>query len=69
MSHERQFRRAGTWFSVFGAPLVIGGLTLAGLLSALLLGEAGRVFSWVAVGLPVAVSAWFFARSMAAKNK
>ncbi|MDB5501191.1 MAG: hypothetical protein JWR89_1093 [Tardiphaga sp.] len=54
-------RRAGGWLRVFGIPVVIGVLSLAGLLSALLLDEAGRVFSWFAVGLPAAIAAWVFA--------
>jgi hypothetical protein len=65
MSDPRQFKQARTWFGVFGIPIAIGVLTLAGLLSALLLGQPGRIFSWLAVGLPVAVSAWFLLRSMA----
>jgi hypothetical protein len=56
-------RRAGRWFGVFGGPIIIGVLSLAGLLSALLLGDAGRVFSWIAVGCPIAVSAWFLFRA------
>jgi hypothetical protein len=46
------------WLKVFGAPIVIGALSLAGLLSALLAGDLGRYFSWFGVGLPIAVAAW-----------
>ena len=46
------------WLRVFGAPLVIGVLTLAGLVSALLLGDVGRVFAWVALSVPLAAVAW-----------
>jgi hypothetical protein len=63
MSREREPRRGGGWFDVFAGPIVIGVLSLAGLLSALLLGDIGRVFSWVAVGSPIAVSAWVFFRA------
>jgi hypothetical protein len=50
-------------FGVFGGPIIIGVLSLAGLLSALLLGDVGRVFSWIAVGCPIAVSVWFLFRA------
>jgi hypothetical protein len=63
MSGAGEPRRAGRWFGVFGGPIIIGVLSLAGLLSALLLGDAGRVFSWIAVGCPIAVSAWFLFRA------
>jgi FtsH-binding integral membrane protein len=47
---------------VFGVPIVIGVLSLAGLLAALLLGDAGRYFAWVALGLPLAIIVWAFFR-------
>ena len=43
------------WTGVFGAPLIVGALSLAGLLAALLAGDFGRYFSWIAVALPVAI--------------
>jgi hypothetical protein len=49
---------APTWLNVFGMPIIIGTVSLAGLMAALLLGEIGRYFSWVAVGLPVILVAW-----------
>jgi hypothetical protein len=49
---------APTWLSVFGMPIIIGIVSLAGLMAALLLGEIARYFSWVAVGLPVILVAW-----------
>jgi hypothetical protein len=52
----------GHWLRVFGAPIVIGALSLAGLLSALLAGDVGRWFSWIALALPLAVSAWVWLR-------
>ena len=54
--------RAPNWRSVFGAPLIFGVASLAGLLAALLLGEIGRYLSWLAVGAPVIVVAWLVAR-------
>jgi hypothetical protein len=56
----RQPRRPATWLDVFGVPIAIGVLSVAGLLSALLSGGLGRIFSWVAVSSPVVVSVWIF---------
>ena len=50
------------WWRVFGAPIVIGVLSLAGLLSALLAGDLGRYFSWFGVGVPIAIAAWAYLR-------
>ena len=69
MNRARNPRRARGWFDVFGGPLIIGVLSLAGLLSALLLGDIGQVFSWVAVGSPIAVSAWFLFRARRCFNR
>jgi len=41
---------------------VIGVLSTAGLLSALLYEGPGRYFSWLALGAPVALTGWFYAR-------
>jgi hypothetical protein len=54
--------RAPTWRSVFGAPLLIGFASMAGLLAALLFGEIGRYLSWLAVGSPILAVAWLLAR-------
>ena len=51
-------RDAPNWRTVFGLPIVIGLLSLAGLTSALLLGELGRYFCWIAVGSPVILLSW-----------
>jgi hypothetical protein len=51
-----------SWWRVFGAPIVIGVLSLAGLLSALLAGDPGRYFAWFGVGLPIAIAAWAYCR-------
>jgi hypothetical protein len=53
---------APTWLNVFGMPIIIGIVSLAGLMAALLLGETARYFSWIAVGLPVIFVAWRVAR-------
>lgn len=50
------------WLRVFGAPIVIGVLSLIGLLSALLAGDFGRYFSWFGVGAPIAIAAWAYWR-------
>jgi hypothetical protein len=58
----RKSRSGGNWRAVYGGPLQLGVLSVAGLLAALLSEGAGRYFSWIAVGAPVAITAWFFAR-------
>jgi hypothetical protein len=62
MTAARKPRSSGNWWTVYGGPLLIGLLSVAGLLTALLSEGAGRYFSWIAVGAPVALTAWFFAR-------
>jgi hypothetical protein len=62
MTAVRKSRSSGNWRAVYGGPLLIGVLSVAGLLTALLSEGAGRYFSWIAVGAPVALTAWFFAR-------
>jgi hypothetical protein len=54
----RQPRRPAKWLGVFGVPIAIGVLSMAGLLSALLYDGIGRIFSWIAVSSPVVVSVW-----------
>jgi len=56
----RKSRSSGSWRSVYGSPLLIGALSIAGLLTALLSEGPGRYFSWIALGTPVAATAWFF---------
>jgi hypothetical protein len=60
MSEAPQHR--ASWWRVFGAPIVIGVLSLAGLLSALLAGDPGRYFAWFALGVPLAIAARAYAR-------
>jgi hypothetical protein len=58
----RKSRSSGHWWTIYGGPLLISVLSVAGLLTALLSEGAGRYFSWIAVGAPVAATAWYFAR-------
>jgi hypothetical protein len=51
-------RDAPNWRTVFGLPIVIGLLSLTGLISALLFGELGRYFCWIAVGSPIILLSW-----------
>jgi hypothetical protein len=62
MTAARKPRSSGSWRAVYGGPLLLGVLSIAGLLSALLSNGPGRYFSWLALGAPVALTAWFFAR-------
>jgi len=62
MTVVRKSRSGGNWRAVYGGPLLLGVLSVAGLLTALLSEGAGRYFSWIGVGAPVALTAWFFAR-------
>jgi hypothetical protein len=62
MTAERKSRSSGNGRSVYGGPLLLGLLSVAGLMTALLSEGAGRYFSWIAVGAPVLVTTWFFAR-------
>jgi hypothetical protein len=62
MTAARKSRSSGNGWTVYGGPLALGVLSVAGLLTALLSEGAGRYFSWIAVGAPIALTAWFFAR-------
>ena len=62
MTAERKSRSSGNWRAVYGGPILLGVLSIAGLLSALMSEGPGRYFSWLALGAPVALIAWFFAR-------
>jgi hypothetical protein len=55
---------APTWLNVFGMPIIIGIVSLAGLMAALLLGEIAHYFSWIGVGLPVILVAWRVTRGL-----
>lgn len=43
---------------LWGAPVVLGVLTASGLVSALVSEGWGDVWSWIGLGVPVAVMAW-----------
>ena len=62
MTAARKSQSGGNGWRVYGGPLLLGLLSVAGLLTALMSEGAGRYFSWIAVGAPVFVTAWFFAR-------
>ena len=62
MTAVRKSRSTGNWRAVYGGPLLLGVLSVAGLLTALLSEGAGRYFSWIGVGAPIALTAWFFVR-------
>jgi hypothetical protein len=62
MTAVRKSSASGNWWSVYRGPLLLGLLSIAGLLSALFSAGSGRYFSWLALGAPVAVTAWFYVR-------
>jgi len=62
MTAARKSRSSGNWWTVYGGPLLLGVLSATGLLTALLSEGTGRYFSWLAVGAPIAITAWFFGR-------
>jgi hypothetical protein len=62
MTAVRKSRSGGNWRAVYGGPILLGVLSVAGLLTALLSEGPGRYFSWIGVGAPVVLTAWFFAR-------
>lgn len=62
MTDARKSRASGNWWTVYRGPLMIGVLSTAGLLGALLYEGPGRYFSWLALSAPVALTAWFYAR-------
>ena len=62
MTAARKSRSSGNWRTVYGGPILLGVLSIAGLLSALMSAGPGRYLSWLALGAPVALTAWFFAR-------
>jgi hypothetical protein len=62
MTAARKSRSGGNGWRVYGSPLLLGVLSVAGLLTALMSEGVGRYFSWIAVGAPVLVTAWFYVR-------
>jgi len=59
---------APNWRTVFGVPIMIGLLSLSGLVSALLFDEIGRYFSWLAVGAPIILVAWLLVKRLLVKR-
>jgi hypothetical protein len=51
-------REAGSLRRIFGIPLVLGVLSLVGLVAALLGDGVWDAVSWVALGTPLVVSVW-----------
>jgi hypothetical protein len=45
---------------VFGGPVMIGLVSLSGLIAALLSADLGRYFAWIAVASPLLAVAWFW---------
>lgn len=62
MNAASKSRSSGNWWTVYGGPLVLGALSVAGLLGALFSEGAGRYLSWIGVGAPIVLTAWFFVR-------
>jgi hypothetical protein len=44
---------------VFGPPLLLAAISAFGLIAAFAFGTAGHVLSWLGVGAPIIVVAWF----------
>lgn len=61
--------RSRPWLRVFGAPILLGVLTMAGLLIALIWRDFGKYISWITVGAPVAVVAWVWLRHRREKGR
>ena len=51
--------KASPFWSLWGWPLVMGVLTTTGLITALVSDTWGDWWSWVALGIPVAVMCWY----------
>jgi hypothetical protein len=62
-------RSSRLWIGVFGAPVLLAVLTVAGLLAALLWGEVGRYVAWMTVGSPVLVILWVWLRRNTKKRR
>ena len=58
---RRRGEGASAW-RLWGWPVALGLLTASGLLSALVSEAGGDAWSWLALGVPVAVMAWFGGR-------
>ena len=63
MSHPFPFRK------VYGPAIVIAGITLGGLLSALFGDGVWDELSWLALAVPLAVLAWTYSKGRKASNR
>lgn len=54
---------------VFAVPVVIAVLTVAGLLSALLVEEIGQPVSWLALSVPLVILAWHLGQYMVMRGR
>lgn len=52
-------KKHSPFWTLWGGPIVMGVLTTAGLLTALVSDTWGDWWSWVALGVPVAVMGWY----------
>ncbi|MCI5068153.1 hypothetical protein [Acidovorax sp.] len=52
-------KQQSSFWALWGWPMVIGVLTTTGLLTALVSDTWGDWWSWVALGIPVAVMGWY----------
>jgi hypothetical protein len=52
-------KQQSSFWALWGWPIVIGVLTTTGLLTALVSDTWGDWWSWVALGIPVAVMGWY----------
>lgn len=55
MSYSDKPSSRPNWRNAYGAPVLIGALSLSGLASALLFGKIGSCFAWIGVGSPIIV--------------
>lgn len=52
-------KKPSPFWALWGAPILMGVLTTTGLLTALVSDTWGDWWSWVALGVPVAVMGWY----------
>lgn len=62
-----KIKRLSLW-AVFAAPLLIGALSLAGLIAALLGDAAWDVAGWIGLTAPLAALAWALIRARAGQS-
>ncbi|RAI46000.1 hypothetical protein [Rhodoplanes roseus] len=67
-SHRRAARRDSV-ARIWAWPIALAGLSTAGLLAALIGDGLLDLVSWLTLGVPVAVTAWFVARRQRATER